>query len=214
MGCGLWRSRMLLLAYPPPSPFRLRQAYGGQVGYFPLTPSSRGETLGLSYNKRMRLARFAIVILAVPILFVIFAYTSSLNDDLPMFGPYVSSETVHFYREPIYSYDGKTLIASVRCYQERSMNIDDQITLREAKALVKRSRHPLHGLFCEAEDDAIIPPSAMSPFTSEDFAVRTLTHQRELTWNQILLIRLTHLGHDPFERSPNRLLNVANTLAP
>jgi len=162
----------------------------------------------------MRLLRLGLGLAAALILFAIFAYASSLQEDLPMFQQYVSSETVHYYREPIYSYSGKTLIASVRCYEERFMKIDDQITLRDAKALVKQSRHPLHGLFCETEEDAMIPVSAMNTFTVEDFGVRTLTHQRDLTWNQILLIRLTHMGHDPFEHGSNRLQNVANTLAP
>jgi hypothetical protein len=149
-----------------------------------------------SYNRGMRLVKVGIVVAVVSAIFAIFAWTSSPHDDLPRFRPFI--QTQHD------GYVTQTDATGSHLVYERKLRFKRYVLLAKGKAMVKGAPRgskvyfqtgngdvmciigsPFHKLYARGHEP---PPNSFD----------VITYTKELKWNQVLWVRLTHLGSNPF----------------
>lgn len=134
----------------------------------------------------MRLLRLWMGIAFVLIAFAVFALTSRVHDDLAALKPYITADRVSFVRR--HSLTGRDSMILRRTVQVQGLEY------REARELEQRAPGRSHGFshtFKNVDD--------LSDMMRMDHAqISQITYWEELRWNEVLWVRVTHLGHDPF----------------
>ena len=147
------------------------------------------------YNGGMKLRQVAMGVLFVLIAFAVFALTSQPKDQLPELQPYVTSKTNSYYVED-------TATGKPRYVFEQKYTLDGRLDLSQVQAMTSSVKPGTsHGFsyFTDLPEMKIrgIPSSFTAPGPKS--VVSAVKYWRELKWNQILWVRLTHLGRNPFE---------------
>jgi hypothetical protein len=145
----------------------------------------------------MRLMKVVMAVLMATIAFAVFAYTSAVRDDLPDLRPYITSEHTDYYTQ-------ETPGGKPRLIYERRMKLDGSVSLVQARSMAMRGPHyGNHGFSFRTDPAASIsslPRSWQKP--NERSSVYEMTYWRELKWNEVLWVRLTHIGQRVFAPEP------------
>jgi hypothetical protein len=120
------------------------------------------------------------------IAFGVFALTSRPHDDLAGLKPYITGDRVSFVtRHSLTGRDEKILRRTV---------LVQGLEYGQARELERRAPGRSHGFshtFKNVDD--------LSDMLRMDHAqVSQITYWEELKWNEVLWVRVTHLGRDPF----------------
>ena len=132
----------------------------------------------------MRFLRGILAAASVALLIGIFGYFSAVPDDLAAIHPFVVSQSADFYRS---SESGRNHFVISRTVELKNATISRIHTLLpKPKGVSIGFSYKFVG--------------SPSPVPMQDAPLVGLTYWRQLRWNEILWIRLTHLRHDPFKQ--------------
>lgn len=148
----------------------------------------------------MRLKQLVLGVLAILIVFAVFAFTSSPRGQLRAFKPYVTSQNDG------YDMQDRPGMKPQPIYFVK-MRIDGKLTLAQAKKIAQSLPQGTHGFSYRAfprtpsmNGTIQLSHKGLSgmQLQSPDDPVTEIYYWKSLRWNEILWARLTHLGSNPF----------------